>query len=69
MPEAPRISAKDLKKRMESGEDFTIIDTRNPQAWAESDIRAAGALRIPLDDLDRNLERIPRNKPVVAYCT
>lgn len=69
MPEAPRITVNDLKKRMEEGENFTFIDTRNPQAWGESDTKAAGALRVPLDDLEKHLSKIPKDKPIVAYCT
>jgi rhodanese-related sulfurtransferase len=69
MPEAPRITADELKKRMEAGEDFTLIDVRNPTAWAESDIMLPEAIRVPLDQLEENLPRIPKSKPVVAYCT
>ena len=43
MVDAPRITVDDLHKRMEAGEDFTLIDTRNPQAWA-SDQRSCPAL-------------------------
>jgi len=54
---------------MEAGEDFTVIDVRNPQAWAESDTQIPEAIRVPLDKLNENLPRIPKGKPVVAYCT
>ena len=37
MPDNLRIAVDELRKRMENGEDFTIIDTRNPQAWSQSD--------------------------------
>jgi hypothetical protein len=33
MPDNLRITVDELRKRMEAGEDFTIVDTRNPQAW------------------------------------
>ncbi len=69
MAEAPRISIDELKRRIQAGERFVLIDTRNPQAWAESDVKAAGALRIPVDDLEQNLRRIPGGRPIVAYCT
>lgn len=69
MADAPRITAQQLKRRMEAGEDFTIIDTRNPQAWAESDTMIPEAIRLPLDELDKSLKRIPKDRPVVAYCT
>jgi len=54
---------------MEAGEDFVLIDVRNPQAWAESDSILPEAIRVPLDKLEENLPRIPKNRPVVAYCT
>lgn len=69
MSEAPRITIDELKRRMDAGEEFTIIDTRNPHAWAESDVMMRGAIRIPLDELDRHLAQIPKAKPIVAYCT
>ena len=64
-----RISIEELKKRLESGEDFTIIDVRNPEAWAESDTMIPESIRVPLDELDKNLARIPQARPAVAYCT
>ena len=69
MADALRITVEELKSRMEAGEDFTVIDIRNPQAWAESDTQIPEAIRVPLDELDENLSRIPKDRPVVAYCT
>ncbi len=69
MVDAPRITVDDLRKRMEAGEDFTLIDTRNPQAWAESDVMMPEAIRVPLDSLEESISRIPKDKPIVAYCT
>jgi rhodanese-related sulfurtransferase len=69
MPDDLRITVAELKKRMEAGEDFTVIDTRNPQAWAQSDEMVPEAIRVPLDNLDENISSIPKNKPIVAYCT
>jgi rhodanese-related sulfurtransferase len=69
MPEAPRITVDDLKRRMDAGEDLTVIDVRNPQAWAESDVMMPGAVRVPFDDFERYLYQIPKDRPVVTYCT
>jgi rhodanese-related sulfurtransferase len=69
MADAPRITVDELKRRMDAGEDFTIIDSRNPQAWAESDTMIPEAIRVPANDLERSLSRIPKSRPVVAYCT
>jgi rhodanese-related sulfurtransferase len=64
-----RITVDQLRERMDAGEAFTVIDTRNPQAWAESSTMMPGALRVPLDKLDKNLPNIPKTKPIVTYCT
>jgi adenylyltransferase/sulfurtransferase len=69
MADAPLITPSELKKRMDAGEDFTIIDVRNPQAWAESDTMIPGAIRIAANNLEEDLPRIPRSRPAVAYCT
>lgn len=69
MADASRITVGELKKRMEAGEDFTIVDVRNPRAWAETDTALPGAIRIPLEEFEQNVSRIPKNRPVVAYCT
>ena len=69
MSDASRITVADLKKRMEQGEQFTFVDIRNPQAWGESNVMLPGAIRTTMDDLDQNLSRIPRDKPIVTYCT
>ena len=69
MAEAPRITVHELKRRMDEGEDFTVIDVRNLTAWAETDTAIPEALRIPLDKLEQSRARIPKSRPVVAYCT
>jgi len=54
---------------MDAGEGFTVIDVRNPQAWADSTVTLPGAVRVPVDELERYLYQIPKDRPVVAYCT
>jgi rhodanese-related sulfurtransferase len=69
MADAPRNTVSEVKKRIDAGEKFTFIDVRNPQAWAGSDTMLPGALRIAADNAEEKLAAIPRDKPVVAYCT
>jgi rhodanese-related sulfurtransferase len=64
-----RITVDELRRRMDAGEDFTILDDRNPQAWSQSDTMIPESIRVPSDELERNLARIPKTRSVVAYCT
>jgi rhodanese-related sulfurtransferase len=69
MPDDLRITVDQLRERMQAGEDFTFIDTRNPQAWAQSQEKLPGAIRVPADANDEALSKVPKNRPAVAYCT
>jgi hypothetical protein len=42
-----RITVDELKKRMESGEDFTVIDVRKPEVWTESDTMIPESIQAP----------------------
>jgi rhodanese-related sulfurtransferase len=69
MTDGLNITVDELRKRMESGEDFVVLDTRNPQEWAKSDVKIPEAIRASLDNLDPILSKIPADKPIVTYCT
>ena len=64
-----RISVAEVRKRMNAGEQFTFVDSRNPVAWGESDVKISGAIRVPADRLEQHLAAIPKNKPLIVYCT
>ena len=67
--EATRITADELRERMSRGEQFTILDNRNPKAWSEANTKLPGALRVPADELEKHLSEIPRDRAIVTYCT
>ena len=45
--EATRITTDEIRERLDRGEQFTFVDTRNPTAWGESDKKLPNALRVP----------------------
>lgn len=67
--EATRVTADEVKQRMERGEELVFVDTRSPQAWGESDSKLPGAIRVPADQVPQHLDQIPRNHAVITYCT
>jgi hypothetical protein len=64
-----RISAADLKRRMDAHEPLAILDSRAPDAWKNSDVQIPGSIRVPPDQVEQHLDEIPRDRVVVAYCT
>lgn len=69
MTDSLRITKEDVKRRMESGEEIVFIDVRNPGPWERAARKIKGAIRIGLKELDQRLGSIPKDKPVVTYCT
>lgn len=67
--EATRVTVDEVRERMERGEQFAFVDTRNPVAWGESDVKLPGAIRVPADELGQHLSEIPRDRAVITYCT
>lgn len=67
--EATRVTVDEIKERMERGEQFVFVDTRNPQAWEESDKKLPHAIRVPAAELNQHVEEIPKDRTVITYCT
>jgi rhodanese-related sulfurtransferase len=69
MMEATRVTVDEVKERMARGEQLAFVDTRNPQAWGESDVKLPGAIRVPADEVEKHLDEIPRDRAIITYCT
>jgi rhodanese-related sulfurtransferase len=67
--EATRVTVDEVETRLDRGEPFVFLDTRNPQAWAEADEIIKGSIRVPVDDVDAHLQEIPHDRAVITYCT
>ena len=64
-----KLTPQEVKARMDRGEAVAFIDARNPQAWQKATTKLPGAIRVPADDVADHLGEIPRDRPVIAYCT
>lgn len=67
--EATRITVDEVAERLDRGEQFAFVDTRNPQAWGQADKKLPSAIRVPIDELDQHLDEIPQDRTVITYCT
>ena len=64
-----RVTVDEVKERMDRGEQFAFVDTRNPNAWGAAETVLPGAIRIPADEVTEHLDEIPRGRTVITYCT
>lgn len=63
----PQITVQELKEKIEQGDDFLLLDVREPE---EYEIANLGGHLIPLAELPHRLEELEayRDKPIFIYC-
>ena len=61
----PQLSVKELKRRIDSGEDVFILDVREPYEYQIANI---GGKLIPQNDVPQRLAEIDRNREIVVQC-
>jgi adenylyltransferase/sulfurtransferase len=60
------ISVETLKHMRDRKEDFVLVDVRNPDEFAISEI--TGSVKLPLPDLPQRFQELPKDKLIVLHC-
>ena len=60
------ISVIEVKKRIDRGDDFVLLDVRSPTEYET--VRIPGSTLIPLGELRKRLNELPRDKEIVVFC-
>ena len=61
----PQMSVKELKRRLDAGEELFILDVREPY---EHQIANIGGRLIPMNEVAKRLAEIDRNREIVVHC-
>jgi len=62
----PSITVEELKGKQARGEAITLLDVREPNEWAISDL--PGSVKIPLGSLPLRFSELPAADEIVVYC-
>jgi rhodanese-related sulfurtransferase len=60
------ISVTELAKKHSAGEDFVLLDVREPDELAIASI--PWAVAIPMGDVPVRIEELPKDKPIAVLC-
>jgi rhodanese-related sulfurtransferase len=60
------ITPAEMKERLDRGENFLIVDVREP--WEHELCRIEGAKLIPMGSIPANLQALDVDEDVVCYC-
>jgi membrane protein DedA with SNARE-associated domain len=64
-----RITADELKKKLDEGEDLVIVDLRHSLDFEADPETIPGAFRMDAKELEEKNDRLPRDREVILYCT
>jgi membrane protein DedA with SNARE-associated domain len=67
--ERSRITAPELKERLDRGDAIVIVDLRSDLGYHGDGVKIIGAIWIPPDDFEERYHEIPSGFPVTMYCT
>ena len=63
---AKDITAKDAKALMDRNKNVFLLDVRTPQENSQG--RLTGTVLIPINEIERRIAEVPRNKTIMVYC-
>jgi hypothetical protein len=64
-----RITREELKRKLDAGEDVTIVDLRHPLDFLPYPQTIGNAIRMSPDEVEVRNAEIPRDRDVILYCT
>jgi membrane protein DedA with SNARE-associated domain len=67
--EIARITPEELYRRIQDGEQITILDLRHVPEVESQEATLPGALRFPPQELEARHKEIPRDRDIVLYCS
>jgi rhodanese-related sulfurtransferase len=62
-----RIQIADLKKKLDSNKKPVVVDVREPSEIKENGA-IPGAIHIPMRQIEKRMNEVPKNADVVFYC-
>ena len=61
------ITSREAKTVMEKNRNVYLLDVRTPREYSQG--RLPGSVLIPIGELERRIAEVPKNRPVLVYCT
>jgi len=65
---ARALTPMEVESKFRSGDDFIFLDVRSPAEWDTQRIEAPQTRLLPLRELRRKLDKLPRDAEIVIFC-
>jgi len=65
---ARSVSPLDLKRKIDAGEDFVLLDVRSPKEFETEHLPGSQVRLVPLGKLRERSGELPKGKEIITYC-
>ena len=65
---AKTLNPMEVKNKLDSADDFILLDVRSPDEWEACRIEASQDKLVPLTELQKRLDELPKDAEVIIYC-
>jgi membrane protein DedA with SNARE-associated domain len=63
-----RVTPKEVKQRLDAGEDLLILDLRHAIEFEADPHTIPGALHFSIEEIEKQHQKIPRDREIVLFC-
>lgn len=67
--EPVKVTAAEVKLRMDHGERFAFVDARSVDEWIESASQIAGSVRMAPSEVADRVKAVPQGRTIITYCS
>lgn len=60
------VMSTEAKKLLEQKKNVFLLDVRTPQEYAQG--RMKGSVLIPINEIERRVNEVPKNRPILVLC-
>ena len=64
-----KISVEELKRRLDAGDEVSVVDVRHPLSLELDPEMIPGAINFTMEEIEYRHHEIPRDRDIVLYCT
>ncbi|MFQ5538479.1 MAG: molybdopterin-synthase adenylyltransferase MoeB [Gemmatimonadota bacterium] len=64
----PEVTPGEVEELLAGGGSALLLDVREPWEWEVSSLETEGAVLMPLGEVERRMDELPRDRPIVVYC-
>lgn len=65
---ARSVAASEVKKKLEAGDDFILLDVRSPKEYEQERIEDPHVRLVPLGKVRERISELPRDKEIISFC-